>query len=59
MEDQQWNILLYDAVKIIVHKRSMINYVTYVKLFYIGEVSYITMSMDNFINNKNNEETFR
>ena len=59
MEDQQWNILLYDAVKIIVHKRSMINYDTYVKLFYIGEVSYITMSMDNVINNTNNEETFR
>ena len=51
--DIQCKIILYALVKLISYKRSTIYHAMYVKIFYHGKVSYITVSMVDVFNTTN------
>ena len=55
---RQWNILLDAVVTILKYKKSTIYHNIYIKVFTYGKVSYITVSIDNFLNTTNNDNTF-
>ena len=45
-------------VTIIEYKKSTIDHAIYIKVFYDGTVSYLTVSTDDFLNTTNNEKAF-
>ena len=55
---QQLNKLLYAVVIVIKYKKSIIDHAIYIKVFYYRTVSYLTVSIDDFINTTNNKTSF-
>ena len=55
---QQLNRLLYDVVKILAYNKVTINHDIYVKLFFIGVVSYLTVSTNGVFSTNNYNELF-
>ena len=55
---RQWNRLLDTVITILKYKKRKIDHAIYIKVFADGTVSYITVSIDNFLNTTNNDNTF-
>ena len=54
LDVRQWNRLLDAVVKILKYKKITIYYAIYIKVFFDGTVSYLTVSTDDFLNTTNN-----
>ena len=55
---RQWNRLLDAVFKILKYKKITIDYAIYIKVFYDGTVSYLTVSTVDIIKNDNNKTAF-
>ena len=55
---RQWNIILDSVVTIIKYKKSKIDHDIFIKAFTDGRVSYLTVSIEDVLNNTNNETAF-
>ena len=51
----QWNIFLGEVVKIMIHKKIMVDNDICIKVSHDGTVSYLKVSTDDVLNNNNNK----
>ena len=51
----QWNWILYTVFILLNYNKSTIDHAMYIKVFYRGTVSYLTVSNDDVLNTTNNE----
>ena len=55
---RQWNRFFDAVVTVFEYKKSTIDHAIYIKVFDDGTVSYLTFSIDDFLNTTNNENSF-
>ena len=56
--EPKWNRLLDEVVTIRKYKKITIYHSIYIKIFYDGTVSYLTVSTNDILNTTNNETAF-
>ena len=57
-DGRKWNKLLDTVVTILKYKKITIYHTIYIKVLYDGTVSYLTVSIGDFLNINNNETAF-